>query len=49
MGKGDKRRPTQVDDATFEDRWRKAFGHTNRYEKKQTEEAQDQPPTEESK
>ena len=26
MSKGDKRRPTQVQDETFEDRWRKTFG-----------------------
>lgn len=26
MGKGDARRPTQVDDATHQERWDKAFG-----------------------
>ena len=26
MSKGDKRRPTQVQDETFEERWHKAFG-----------------------
>lgn len=26
MGKGDKRRPTHVDDETFEERWWRTFG-----------------------
>ncbi len=30
MGKGDKRRPTQVPEETFEERWKRTFGEEPR-------------------
>lgn len=49
MGKGDKRRPTVVDDRTFEERWEKVFGKKKFHGRKSAErEPADDEPKKES-